>query len=527
MVNSISDKSFFTRGDAGDIGLEAPGEYPFTRGLFPMINREAPWAVSANCGFGLPEETNAMQKEFIRECQEKPHLNPLGRPAVAFYLDLPTQLGYDSDNPLAHYDVGKCGTPINSLEDMEILLCEIPIDSCHITFITSPTAPIMLAMYLAYAENQGVAYDSLMGSLCNDALLGPISDNMIAFEPRATYKLALEIVDYCMRNVGHFSPVFFHAYSCREKDATAVKELAFILSLAIEVVRGGIGLGLNVDDFAGNLLFFFSLHSNFFEEVAKLRAARRMWARIMKEEFGAKDPRTWMCKVQGQTGGSTLTAQEPLNNIARVAIGSLVGALGGVQMMVPPSYLEALSVPTKHAQHIAYQTQHILQEEIGITEVVDPLGGSYYLEALTDRIEREAQNYMDIIKKKGGYIAALEEGYLQEEVDRASARFQEKVEKGERVIVGVNKYVGEECPPVEIFSYNPDLKQIMAGRLKKLRKRRDSAKVERSLKTLESAARSQEPLIPHLIEAAKRYATVGEMMDTLREVFGRYVEAGG
>ncbi|MDO8785992.1 MAG: methylmalonyl-CoA mutase family protein, partial [Syntrophales bacterium] len=361
-VSGIPIKPVYTAKDR-EKKLEKPGEYPFTRGLYPTMYRKTPWATLEVSGFGLPEETNARQKYLIEQGQ----LHYFGRPGIHLCFDLATQYGYDSDHPLVQYDVGKCGTIIDSLADMERVLDGLPIADMHISMINNPTGPILTAMLAAYAEKQGISWGQVSGSINNCSILGPISDNMITLPLRPTLRLMMDVVKFSTDEMPNLHPVTFHMYSCRERGANACQELAFGMAAGICVVEEGIKMGLEVDSFAPNLVFFFSLNNNFFEEIAKLRAARRLWAKIMKEKFGAKNPRSWKCQILSQTAGSTLTSQEPLNNIVRVAIQALAGVLGGVQAMHTCAYDEALDIPTEEAVRIAVKTQRIIEHETGAT----------------------------------------------------------------------------------------------------------------------------------------------------------------
>lgn len=498
-----------------------PGEYPFTRGIYPTMYRKTPWATLEVSGFGLPEETNARQKYLIKQGQ----LHYFGRPGIHLCFDLATQYGYDSDHPLAQYDVGKCGTIIDSLADMERVLDGLPVTNMHISMINNPTGPILTAMLAAYAKKQRIPWDKISGSINNCSILGPISDNMITLPLRPTLRLMMDVVKFSTREMPNLHPVTFHMYSCRERGATAVQELAFGMAAAICVVEEGIKMGLPVDSFAPNLVFFFSLNNNFFEEIAKLRAARKIWARIMKEKFQAKNPLSWKCQILSQTAGSTLTSQEPLNNIARVAIQALAGVLGGVQAMHTCSYDEALDIPTDEAVRVAVKTQRIIEHETGVTDVADPLGGSYFVESLTDQIEKMTYDLLKTIEDMGGYLAALENGYLQREIDKSARKLQNEIDSGQRIIVGLNKYILDKQEPVETFDYNPKVRQVTLERLRKLKEERNNQKVKKSLAKLKNAAFENEYLMPIIIEAVTEYATLGEIMNVLREVYGEYREA--
>ncbi len=521
--SGIPLKTVYGPGDVQDIvyaeHIADPGHYPYARGLYPQMYRTSPWATLEVSGYGLPEETAERQRFLISQGQA--HL--FGRPAVHICFDLGTQYGFDCDDPLAQFEVGRCGTQVNSIEDMGRLFEPLPVEDMHTSFIICPSAAVILAMYVAAAEARGVPRRKLKGSINNCSIIAPIADNMIAFPLGDTLRLMLDVVKFCTEEMPHMHPVTFQVYSCRERGATAVQELAVSLAAAMAVVRGGIGRGLDVDAFASKLVFFYSLDNNFFEEIAKLRAARRMWATIMRDRFGAGSPKSWMCQMLSQTSGASLPAQEPLNNVARVALQALAGVLGGVQAMHTCAYDEALDIPTEEAVRVAVKTQRIVEHETGVTDVADPLGGSYYVEYLTDRIEEEAWKYLDRIEEMGGYIAALQKGYLQREIGESAQRDQERVESGERVIVGVNKYISEENVPVETFCYNPRAQEIAVGRLQDFKRRRDAQRVGEALAELQEAARDPEAyLMPLIVNAVKAKATVGEVMGAMRKVFGAY-----
>ena len=518
-VSGMPIKPVYTSEDAKNESPK-PGEYPFTRGLYPTMYRTTPWATLEVSGFGLPEETNARQKYLIAQGQ----LHYFGHPGIHLCFDLATQYGYDSDHPLAQYDVGKCGTIIDSLADMERVLDGLPVADMHISMINNPTGPILTAMLAAYAEKQGIPWSKISGSINNCSIVGPISDNMITLPLRPTLRLMMDVVKFSTNEMPNLHPITFHMYSCRERGATAIQELAYGMAAGVCVVKEGIKMGLPVDSFAPNLVFFFSLNNNFFEEIAKLRAARKIWARIMKEKFGAKNPQSWKCQLLSQTAGSTLTSQEPLNNVARVAIQALAGVLGGVQAMHTCSYDEALDIPTDEAVRVAVKTQRIIEYETGVTDVADPLGGSYFVEALTDQIEKTANDLLKNIEDMGGYITALEKGYLQSEIDKSARKLQHEIDSGERIVVGLNKFVLKEQEPIETFDYNPEVRKTTLERLHKLKEERDNQRVKDSLAKLKKAVLDDGYLMPVIIEAVKEYTTLGEIMNVFREVYGEYRE---
>ncbi len=490
-----------------------PGQYPYTRGLYPTGYRKFSWMKRELSGYGLPEETNERQKELLVQGQE----GYGGQCTVMIAFDYPTNYGYDSDDPLAITDVGKGGVLVDSLEDVARIFDDLPIESMHSALVIDTPAPIMLAMYVAYAESRGVPRGQLRGSITNC----PVSfNNMQVFKPRDSMRLMMDQMDFCAREMPLWNHVNLIAFGTRESGATAVQEVAFILALAVEVVRGGQAKGLCIDDFAPRLSFHFAVHNNFFEEIAKMRAARRIWARIAKEQFGAQNPKSWQMRIFAQTGGFILTREEPLNNISRVALQALSAVLAGCQSLHTASFDEVYEIPTDNAQRVALRTQQIIESETGVTDVVDPLGGSYYVEWLTNQVEEGILDYMDRIEKMGGYLAALEKGYLSGEIARSALKFQKEVDTGQRIIVGVNKYQSEEATPLEVFQYNPEMVEVAAQRVADLRSRRDGQATAAALERIREALHRNEPLMPVFIEAVKANATLGEIMGLLREVFG-------
>ena len=498
--------------DLGD-----PAEYPFTRGLYATGYRKFSWIKREVSGFGLPEETNARQKYLMQHGQEAYG----GQPTVNLVFDLPTQQGYDPDHPMAEGETGKCGVVCSSVEDMERLFEGLPLNNINTSFITYAPAPVMLAMYIVAAERQGIPRSKLTGVATNNSVAGHMGSNMLAFPPRPSLRLTVDLVRFCTREMPLWNTVNLDGYNIRETGCTAVQELAFVMCVAIQIVQSCVEAGLNVDEFAPRLSFFWSAHNHFFEEIAKIRAARRLWARIMRERFGASSPRSWYMRCHMQTAGYTLAAQEPLNNIARVAIQALAAILGQTQGLHTNSYDEVYCIPTDEAVRVAVKTQKIIEHETGVCDVVDPLGGSYYVEWLTNQVEQEALKYIQRVDDLGGYVSALEKGYIQGEVAAAALRYQKEVDSGQRVVVGVNKYVSDATAEVCAFEYNPRVREVALERLKALRERRDNARVRRCLDAVKaSAAKEGEPVMPHIIEAARADATLGEMMGALREVFG-------
>ena len=519
--SDIALKPFYTPDDVEGVDhardLGEPAQYPFTRGLYPTGYRKFSWIKREVSGFGLPEETNQRQKYLMQHGQEAYG----GQPTVNLVFDLPTQQGYDPDHPMAEGETGKCGVVCSSVEDMERLFEGLPLDNINTSFITYAPAPVMLAMYIVAAERQGIPRSKLTGVVTNNSVAGHMGSNMLAFPPRPSLRLTVDLVRFCTAEMPLWNTVNFDGYNVRETGCTAVQELAFVMSVAIQIVHSCVEAGLNVDHFAPRLSFFWSAHNHFFEEIAKIRAARRIWARLMRGRFGAQNPRSWQMRCHMQTAGYTLTAQEPLNNIARVAIQALAAVLAQTQGLHTNSYDEAYCIPSDEAVRVAVKTQKIIEHETGVCDVVDPLGGSYYVEWLTSRVEEEAMKYVQRVDNLGGYVSALEKGFIQAEVATAALRYQKEVESGQRVVVGINKYLSDATAEVCAFEYNPRLREVALGRLKALRERRDNARVRRCLEAIKAASTKEaEPVMPHIVEAARADATLGEMMGALREVFG-------
>lgn len=523
--SGIPIKVVYTPDDTKDISYEKnlsnPGSYPYTRGLYPRMYRHFPWVRAELSGFGLPEETNERQKYLLKEGQR----GYSDQPIIHICFDLGTQYGYESDNPLVKYDVGNSGVIINSLKDMELLLDGLPLDRLYTSLIIDTPAPILLAMYIVVAEKMGISRNKLDGALENDAFKGYICDNMGILPPEATLRLKIETMKFCIKEMPNFIPMAMVGYNLRESGATAIQEIAFSISMVMEIVKAGVREGLKVDEFAPNfIVWFFSLHNNFFEEICKIRAARRIWAKIMKEKFGAKNPKSLRMKIWTQTAGSTLTAKEPLNNISRVTIQALAGVLAGVQGIHACCYDEAIGLPTEESVRVALRTQQIIEHESGIPDVADPLGGSYFVESLTDEIERRVMEYIEKIEDMGGYIEGIKNGYMKREILEASKKYQMEIESGNRVIVGVNRFVSDIPINIESHRPNPDAYYIAVERLHKLKKERDNKRVKEVLNNVRKNCENNNPLMPTLIEAVKEYATIGEIMDIFREVYGEYRE---
>ncbi|CAI1493267.1 Ribosomal protein L11 methyltransferase [Thermococcus nautili] len=511
-------KRLYTPADLGEDWdylekLGFPGEYPFTRGVYATMYRGRFWTMRQYAGYATAEESNKRYKYLLEQ----------GQTGLSVAFDLPTQLGYDSDHPMAEGEVGKVGVAIDSLWDMRILFDGIPLDKVSTSMTINSTAANLLAMYILVAEEQGVAQNQLRGTVQNDILKEYIARGTYIFPPQPSMRLTTDIIMYCAENIPKWNSISISGYHIREAGANAVQEVAFTLADGIEYVKAVIERGMDVDKFAGRLSFFFNAHNNFLEEIAKFRAARRLWAYIMKEWFNAKNPRSMMLRFHTQTAGSTLTAQQPENNIVRVAIQALAAVLGGTQSLHTNSYDEALSLPTEKSVRIALRTQQIIAYESGVVDTVDPLGGAYYIEWLTDHIYEEALKYIEKIQKMGGMMRAIERGYIQKEIADAAYKYQKEIEEGKRIIVGVNKFQTDEPLEVEILKVDPSIREKQIERLKKLRSERDSKKVEEALDKLRNAAETDdENLMPYIIEAHRHLATLGEVTDVLREVWGEY-----
>ncbi|MEW5723306.1 MAG: methylmalonyl-CoA mutase family protein [Thermodesulfobacteriota bacterium] len=496
-----------------DLGF--PGEYPFTRGVQPTMYRGRLWTMRQYAGFATAEESNRRYKYLLEQ----------GQTGLSVAFDLPTQIGYDSDNEIALGEVGKVGVAIDSLADMETLFDGIPLDKVSTSMTINAPASVLLAMYIAVAEKQGVSRDQLDGTIQNDILKEYSARGTYIFPPQPSMRLITDIFAFCTAEVPKWNTISISGYHIREAGSTAVQEVAFTLANGIAYVEAARRAGLDVDDFGPRLSFFFNSHLDFLEEIAKFRAARRLWARIMKERFGARNPRSMMLRFHTQTAGCTLTAQQPKNNIVRVAFQALAAVLGGTQSLHTNSMDEALSLPTQEAVQIALRTQQLIGYEIGVADSIDPLAGSYLLENLTGRLEAAAEEYIRRIDEMGGAVAAVENGFIQREIQESAYRFQKAVESGERVVVGLNKFQTEEATPSDLLRVDPAVRERQAQKLARLRAERDQGAVDRSLAVLVQAARGQANLMPPIIEAVRAYATLGEICDALRGVFGEYEAA--
>lgn len=494
-----------------DIGF--PGEYPFTRGVQPTMYRGRFWTMRMYAGFSTAEESNKRYRYLLES----------GGTGLSCAFDLPTQIGYDSDHAMAEGEVGKVGVAIDSLADMEILFDSIDLSKVSTSMTINAPASVLLAMYIAVAEKNGVSADKLRGTIQNDILKEYAARGTYIFPPKPSMRLITNIFEYCSKNVPQWNTISISGYHIREAGSTASQEIAFTIADGIAYVDAAIKAGLNVDDFAGRLSFFWNAHNNVLEEVAKFRASRRVWAKVMKERFGAQKPKSWMLRVHTQTAGSMLTAQQPDNNIIRVALQTAAAVMGGTQSLHTNSKDEALALPTEDSVRIALRTQQIVAYESGLADVVDPLGGSYYVEALTNKIEQEAWDYIKKIDDLGGAVVAIEKGYIQKEIQDSAYKWQMEVEKGDRVIVGVNKFQIEEKPVEGLLRVDASVGELQKKKLADLRAKRDNAAVTAALGELRKACQDEHAnLMPFILDAVKTYATLGEICGVMREVFGEY-----
>jgi len=494
--------------------LGYPGEYPFTRSIQPTMYRGRIWTMRQYAGYGTAEESNHRYRYLLEQ----------GQTGLSVAFDLPTQIGYDSNHPLAQGEVGKVGVAIDSLQDMEILFKDIPLDKISTSMTINATASILLAMYIAVAKKQGVDPAKLDGTTQNDILKEYIARGTYIFPPRSSMRLTADIFAYCSQCLPQWNTISIGGYHIREAGATAAQEIAFALANGIAFVEAAINAGLEVDAFAGRLSWIFQTHNNFFEEIAKLRAIRRMWARIMKQKFKAKDPRSWMLRTHVQTGGSTLTAQQPMNNMVRATIQALAAVLGGTQSLAVSCYDEAICLPTEEAVQMALRIQQILAYENGVADVVDPVGGSYFVENLTDALEREANQYIAKIDSLGGAVAAIEQGFQQSEIQESSYRYQKEVEEGKKTIVGVNRFISTYPKMSGLLRVDAEQERKQIERLAQIKKHRDNSKVSQTLKRLDEVARSSDNTMPAFIGCVEAYATLGEICDVLRRAFGSQKE---
>ncbi len=494
--------------------LGFPGEYPFTRGVQPTMYRGRFWTMRQYSGFATAEETNKRYKYLLEH----------GQTGLSVAFDLPTQIGYDSDHSMASGEVGKVGVAIDSLADVETLFDGIPLDKVSTSMTINATAVILLAMYLTVAEKQGIEIEGLRGTIQNDILKEYVARGTHIFPPRPSMRIITDISSFCKDHVPQWNTISISGYHMREAGCSAVQEVAFTLANAIAYVQAAIDAGLNVDDFAKRLSFFFNCHNNFLEEIAKFRAARRLWAKIMKQRFGAGKPVSCMLRFHTQTAGSTLTLQQPDNNVARVAFQALAAVLGGTQSLHTNSKDEALALPSESAVRLALRTQQVIAHETGVADVIDPLAGSYTIEALTDEIEARAASYIEKVDAMGGAVKAIESGYMQREIAESAYQYQRDVETKTITVVGVNDFKMEEPPLKDILRIDPEIERRQKEKLHRVKKERDQSRVDGALAAIKHAAETTENVVPPIMAAVKSYATVGEISDTLRLVFGEYEE---
>jgi methylmalonyl-CoA mutase, N-terminal domain len=518
-VSDLEIKDLYTPDDIRDIDYSRdigfPGASPFTRGVQPSMYRGRLWTMRMFSGLGGPEETN---KRFH-------YLLSHGETGLSVAFHYPTLMGYDSDSPMSKGEIGKCGVAIDTLKDMEILFEGIPLDKVTTSMTINPPAAILLAMYIVVAEKQGVSKKEIGGTIQNDMLKEFIAQKTFMLPPKPSIRIIVDTIEYCTREVPRWNTISISGYHIREAGATAAQELAFTLADGIAYVEAAIERGLKVDDFAPRLSFFFDSHIDFFEEIAKFRAARRMWSKLMSERFMAKNPRSWMLRFHTQTAGCSLTAQQPYNNVVRTASEALAAVLGGTQSLHTNSLDETYAIPTEEAVTIALRTQQILAEETGVANTIDPLAGSYFVEALTDQMEQQAWDYIHRIDEMGGMVTAVERGYPQAEIADSAYKYQKQIDSGEKIMVGVNKYATDH-PPITIWRMSPAVEERQLARLRQVKQIRDNQEVKELLNQIRIASKNGENLMPHIINAVKEYATIQEICDVWRDVFGRYTDPG-
>ena len=494
-----------------DLGF--PGEYPFTRGVYPTMYRARLWTMRQYAGFGTAEQTNKRFKYLLEQ----------GQKGLSVAFDFPTQVGYDCDHPMARGEVGKAGVSVSTLRDMETVFDGIPLDKITTSMTINAPTNVLLAMYIAVAQKQGVEQSKLDGTVQNDVLKEYVARGMYIFPPKPSMRMVTDIFEYCSQHMPQWNTISISGYHIREAGATAVQEIAFTFANAIAYVQAAIRRGLDLDKFAGRLSFFFAAHNNFFEEIAKFRAARRLWAKIMRERFEAKNPSSWMLRFHTQTSGVLLTAQQPYNNIVRTTLHALAAVLGGTQSLHTNSFDEAYALPSDQAVLVALRTQQIIAYESGVVDTVDPLAGSYYIEYLTDEIEGKAQKYIEQIDSMGGAVTAIEKGFMQREITESAYRYQKEVESKKRIVVGVNEFVTEEEIPIKIMQIDPKIEKTLITRLQQIKRKRNNPKVNEALSKLRKAAENEKVnLMPFVLDAVREYATLGEICGVLREVFGEY-----
>ena len=513
-LSGIPIEPVYTPAHTQGLQLSAPGEFPYTRGIHRDMYRGRLWTMRQFSGFATPEETNRRYLYLLSQ----------GQTGLSVAFDLPTLMGYDADHATSEGEVGKCGVSICSLEDMEILFSGIPLGDVTVSMTINSPAPILWAMYLAVGEKQGVDWPRMSGTLQNDILKEYIAQKEYIFPPRPSMRLVTDVIEYSTQRVPRFNPISISGYHIREAGSTAVQELAFTLRDGIEYVDWALERGLPVDSFAPRLSFFFNAHNDFFEEIAKYRAARKIWAEVMRDRFGAKDEKSWKLRTHAQTAGCSLTWQQPYNNIVRTTVQALAAVLGGTQSLHTNSLDEAYALPSEHAVTIALRTQQVIAYESGVPEIPDPLGGSYFVESLTSEMEKRANDYIRRIDEMGGMIPAIERGFPQTEIANASYEYQHAIETGEQRIVGVNAFVEQNEPPIELLHIGESSQQHQLEKLADLKARRSNEKVAASLDALKRAAEGRDNTMPYILDAVRSYATLGEICDAFREVFGTYTE---
>jgi methylmalonyl-CoA mutase N-terminal domain/subunit len=515
-TSGIEIKRLYDPGDTAGMDYESdlgfPGEYPFTRGVQPTMYRGRLWTMRQYAGFGTAEESNRRYRYLLEQ----------GQTGLSVAFDLPTQMGRDPDHPLARGEVGRVGVAISSLADMETLLKDLPLDKISTSMTINATASILLALYLVVAEKQGVGWEKLNGTIQNDVLKEYVARGTYIYPPRQSMRIITDIFEFATREVPNWNTISISGYHIREAGSTAAQELAFTLADGIAYVDAAVKSGLDVDAFAARLSFFFNVHNNFFEEIAKFRAARRLWARIMKERFGAKDPRSMMLRFHAQTAGMTLTAQQVENNVVRVSVQALAAVLGGAQSLHTNSKDEALALPTEASARTALRTQQVIAYESEVADTIDPLAGSYYVESLTRELEEKASEYLARIDDLGGAVAAIERGFMQREIQNAAYSYQREIETRQRIIVGVNQFISTETETPDLLRVNPELEEKQRERVARVRAERDSAAAAQAVKRVTQAAADGSNLMPPIIEAVRRHATLGEIADAMREVFGQH-----
>lgn len=517
-TSSVPIKRVYTPEDMRAIDyqrdINLPGEYPYTRGVQPTMYRAKPWTMRMFAGFGTAEDTNARFKYLLKQ----------GQTGLSTAFDMATLYGYDTDHPLAAGEFGKCGVAVSSLADMEILFADLPLDKITTSMTINSPASAIWAMYIVNAEKNGFPMASLGGTLQNDILKEYIAQKEFLFPPEPSMRLVVDTIEFGTRYMPKWNTISISGYHIREAGATAVQELAFTLADGLAYVEAALARGLNIDEFAPRLSFFFDVHNDFFEEVAKFRAARRIWARLMRERYGAKDPRSWLMRCHAQTAGVSLTAQQPDNNVIRTTMQALAAVLGGTNSLHTNSLDEALALPTERAVLIALRTQQIIAHESGVVNTVDPLGGSYFVEALTDETEKAAMDYINRIESLGGVLACIQNGFFQREIAESAYRYQQEIDQHKRTIVGVNDYTTEENIKVPTLYVDYEGQKTHLARLNRVRAERDQAACQRALENLKRATEGSENTMPYIIEASRAYATLGEIMGVFREVFGEYME---